>query len=85
MSLWSYRAEDELEQIELVDQVISDPASKIWINSSIDRENLPKNLSKREISLLVEFLDSLTAPNLQARLESMIPREVPSGLPVETR
>jgi len=85
MSLWSYRAEDELEQIELVDQVISDPASKIWINSSIDRKNLPINLSKKEIALLVDFLGSLTAPNLPARLESMIPDEVPSGLPVETR
>lgn len=42
----------------------------------------PTVLTEREFEDLMQFLTSLTAPNLKERLRATIPASVPSGLPV---
>lgn len=61
-----------------------------WVQSRLElrariadaNELAPMDLSDREVEQLVAFLKSLTDPRSR-RLEALIPRRVPSGLPVE--
>ncbi|MDA7859061.1 hypothetical protein N9B05_04500, partial [Mariniblastus sp.] len=42
-----------------------------------------KKIKPAEMSDLLEFMQALTAPNIEIRLESTIPSSVPSGLPID--
>ncbi len=77
-SLKKYRARNQLTQVDLQGLVVT--------NQRIHREMLETletseiDLERGEINKLVDFLESLTAPNLSARLEAAIPSSVPSGM-----
>ncbi len=63
---------------ELAGSVITDPD---LILQGLDIKKT--HLKESEIDDLLEFLASLTAPNLETRLFATIPASVPSGLDVE--
>ena len=73
-----YNAEEQLDQPELVDTVDAQAAIEL---GTLDIAR--GTLSLRELNDLLAFLKSLTAPELDARLEALIPASVPSKLPVE--
>ena len=85
LSLFFYRPARQLEQQELIETVLNDWITRLSLAFSLDRENLPGYLTNREVRDLEAFLNSLTAPDLQARMDATIPKSVPSGLPVERR
>ncbi len=83
-SLLTYRPRRNLEQEELRDTVLDDWRSFVLLSSTLDwRQLSPRTLNKRNIRDLEQFLQSLTAPDLDAKLRKTIPATVPSGLPVE--
>ena len=68
----------QLYQVDLRSTVVTDR----YINRGmLETVSLPKyDLNEDEIGLLLRFLDSLTSDDLQARLSTVIPSSVPSGL-----
>ena len=82
-SLLTYDPEEQLSQFQLRPTVMRDPFTFFLLAVTLDRRQLPRNLSRGEINLLEDFLQSLTAPNLESRLLGTIPDSVPSGLEVE--
>ena len=77
-----YEVEDyvDQEQVGSFYHVESSPL----LHETIDLPRLPTKLSKKETQHIVNFLETLTAPNIRSRLEATIPTSVPSGLVVET-
>jgi hypothetical protein len=73
-----YNAEEQLDQPELIDTVDSQVALEL---GTLDIKR--GELTPRELNDLLAFLESLTAPELDARLEALIPASVPSAVPVE--
>ncbi|NPA40977.1 MAG: cytochrome-c peroxidase [Aquificae bacterium] len=65
---------------ELASTLKNDEQTISWILSTLDIE--PISLSQNEIDYIVEFLKSLTSPKVYY-LNSVIPKRVPSGLPVD--
>jgi cytochrome c peroxidase len=73
----AYDPADHLDQVELIDTV-----RYTEVGGSVpDLE--PTDLSKREFKDLMKFLESLTAPRLEQRLQATIPDSVPSGIPMD--
>jgi cytochrome c peroxidase len=83
VSLLTYRPRNQLDQIELRSTVLRDWRTMLLLATTLDGGQLPRRLSRRDVLDLEAFLESLTAPDLEARLEATIPDHVPSGLPVE--
>ncbi len=81
--LLSYQPKQQLSQTELHGTVLRDRTTQLAIIGSLDLPLLPQPLSQTEVSHLVEFLHSLTAPDLHQRLLDAIPQSVPSGLPID--
>ena len=80
-SLYSYNPKRHLDQAEAAEQVVRD---RSILKSIADRSDLRRiRLSNREIDCLVDFMETLTAPNLEQRLLDTVPDTVPSGLAVE--
>jgi cytochrome c peroxidase len=77
-SLRDYRARLQLVQPDLIPTVINDRTMQDWMLDTA--EEVDVELSRQEKSDLVEFLHSLTAPDLAARLQALIPASVPSGM-----
>ena len=77
-SLRDYRARLQLVQPDLIPTVINDRTMQDWMLDTA--EEVDVELSRKEKSDLVEFLHSLTAPDLAARLQALIPASVPSGM-----
>lgn len=68
----------QLYQVELRSTVVMGREVNRRMLETVSR---PKyDLNKDEIGLLLRFLDSLTCDDLQARLDTVIPSSVPSGL-----
>jgi len=82
-SLLTYRPRRNLEQEELWETVLQDWQTRFWLAITLDRQNLPRHLSNRDINNIEQFLRSLTIPDFENRLQATIPESVPSGLPVE--
>ena len=80
-SLWSYDPEEQIDQVEIRDTYV--PAIQIDVALGIDDAKLPDRLSRRDVRDLVRFLKTLTAPDIQQRMEATIPFTVPSGLPID--
>lgn len=79
----TYRPRRHLEQEELWETVLQDWQTRFWLAITLDRQNLPRHLSNRDINDIENFLHSLTIPEFETRLQATIPESVPSGLPVE--
>lgn len=94
-SLDDYDPYQQLFQSDLWDLVVQDEDLDEWMLESFeedlesdDREDdeededddQNRSLSPKQIRLLIAFLDSLTAPDLQERLLWVVPSSVPSGL-----
>ena len=90
-----YDPYQQLFQSDLWDLVVQDEDLDEWMLESFeedlesdDREedeededdDQNRSLSPKQIRLLIAFLDSLTAPDLQERLLWVVPSSVPSGL-----
>ncbi|MEZ6063499.1 MAG: cytochrome c peroxidase [Planctomycetaceae bacterium] len=81
ISVILYNPAEHLDQLEI--QSTYSLWNQIEMLSNIDYRKLPGYLSNRDVRDLVSFLQSLTAPNLQERLNATIPDSVPSGLPLD--
>ena len=79
--LLTYAPFSELPQEGIFDELVTDREVYIDILSSLDIANV--NLTDTEVARIMDFLDALEAPNLQLRLQGVIPATVPSGLPVD--
>ncbi len=77
-SLTSYDPGVQLFQPDLRELVISDEALNEWMLEGVDVDG--GSLDGNRVRLLVAFLQSLSAPDLQARLDWVMPSSVPSGL-----
>jgi cytochrome c peroxidase len=77
-SLTSYDPEVQLFQPDLRDLVIRDEGLNEWMLEGVDMND--GSLEGNRVRLLIAFLESLTAPDLQARLDWVMPPSVPSGL-----
>ena len=81
VSLLTYDPDEQLGQVELRDTYsLFDQLSMAW---TIESSKLPRRLSKKKVRDLVRFLKTLTAPNIQNRMDATLPLTVPSGLPVD--
>ena len=69
--------------LELQGTVQDDPDT-LWmiLFSMRPRNALPTRLSNREFNQLMSFLEALSSPTL-SQLNQVVPRDVPSGLPVD--
>ena len=79
-ALRNYDPKKHLDQEELTTTVVYDDVAS---STPGDLAPLDTPLTQREFRDLLRFLDSLTAPNLNERLEATIPESVPSGLPLD--
>jgi len=77
-SLKDYSARQQLVQPDLRPTVENDRDLQDWMLETV--EEIDVDLSRSEKSDLIEFLNSLTAPNLAARLQALVPKSVPSGM-----
>ena len=77
-SLRDYRARLQLVQPDLIPTVVNGRTMQDWMLDTA--EEVDVDLSRKEKSDLIEFLHSLTAPDLAARLQALIPAAVPSGM-----
>lgn len=77
-SLERYDPSEQLFQTDLRELVVDDEDVDEWMLESVQSEVDP--LVGNRISLLIAFLESLEAPDLQERLQWLIPSTVPSGL-----
>lgn len=76
-----YEVKDYVDQKLVRDSYLNE--SREFVDKSIDLPALPTKLSKQEISRVVDFLETLTAPRIHERMRATIPERVPSGLPVD--
>ena len=74
----SVPAHQQLFQPDLRDLVIRDEGLNEWMLEGVDMND--SSLEGNRVRLLIAFLESLTAPDLQARLDWVMPSSVPSGL-----
>lgn len=75
--LEDYSPRQQLLQVDLHSTVVTDEdLQEVMLDGS---EQVDVDLDRREIRDLIEFLHSLTAPDLSARLQALIPDSVPSG------
>jgi len=81
-SLMNYDADEQLIQgAELADTIIKERSVLRDLIKTADVKR--KKIKRAEMSDLLEFMQALTAPNIEIRLESTIPSSVPSGLPID--
>ncbi len=81
-SLMNYDADEQLIQgAELADTIIKEPSVLRDLIKTADVKR--KKIKPAEMADLLEFMQALTAPNIEIRLESTIPSSVPSGLPID--
>jgi cytochrome c peroxidase len=83
ISLLMYDPQTQIDQPAILDTVMNDWQTQLALIRGIDWPDLPRRLQQREVDDLVEFLEALTAPNLEERLIATIPASVPSGLPID--
>ena len=76
-----YKIDDHVEQQPVRSSY--DTRNQALVAGSIDLLKLPTHLSKKEIRHLADFMEALTSPKIQQRLNATIPVTVPSGLPVD--
>jgi cytochrome c peroxidase len=82
-SLFRYNPDRQIDQEEVRETVLNDPATKALLIANLDWKVRPWYLNNRDIRDIEAFLRALTAPDLQARLDATVPASVPSGLPVD--
>lgn len=82
-SLFTYNPDEKIDQVEVRETVLNDPATKSLLITNLDRRTLPFWLRNKDVRDIEAFLDALTAPDFQNRLDATIPLDVPSGLPVD--
>lgn len=82
-SLFRYDPDRSLDQEEVRETVLNDPATKVMVIANLDWKVRPWYLGNRDIRDIEAFLRAMTAPDFQARLDATIPASVPSGLPVD--
>ncbi|MDG2470866.1 MAG: hypothetical protein P8M80_16415, partial [Pirellulaceae bacterium] len=81
-SLLNYAPEEKLIQDELIGTYIDSPAVIAALIESVDIEKI-KKYKEKDLNDLMEFLDSLTIPDFDVRMDLAIPSSVPSGLPID--
>ena len=77
-----YDPAEHLDQKDLISTVVYENIEATLLYTDLPPEDQPK-LSRREFDDLINFLKSLTAPQLEQRLRETIPPSVPSGLPLD--
>jgi cytochrome c peroxidase len=82
-ALLTYSPARHLDQLEVRDTYTL--RNQFGVLLGIDDAELPRYLTRRQVGDLVRFLKSLTAPDIQRRMDRSIPDAVPSGLPVDGR
>ncbi|MCP4170542.1 MAG: hypothetical protein GY758_07205 [Fuerstiella sp.] len=79
--LLTYDPKQRLDQVEiLATSSLSNQLSMAW---TIESSMLSRYLSKKRVQDIVRFLKTLTAREIQNRLDATLPLTVPSGLPVD--
>jgi cytochrome c peroxidase len=82
-SLFRYDPDRQIDQEEVRETVLNDPATKALLIANLDWKVRPLFLKNKDIRDIEAFLNALTTPDFQQKLDATIPDSVPSGLPVE--